>query len=192
MITGVVGFEWWLEEMTVLFIGATLVIGLVNRTSERHLVSQFIRGAEMLLSAAFIVGIARGITIVLNDGRVSDSILYYSAGFVGTFPPALFVVMLLGLFIVLTLFISSSSGMAVLTMPILGALAVIVNVPGEEIVNSYLYGMGVMGFITPTGLILPSLAMANVSLNVWWAFIRKLLLILTLICMAALVIGVYF
>jgi len=99
---------------------------------------------------------------------------------------------LLGLYILFTLFISSTSGMAVLTMPIIGALAIIVNVPGREIVNTYLYGMGIMGFITPTGLILPALALSNVSLKAWWRFIYPLLIILIVLCAAFLIAGIYF
>ena len=104
---------------------------------------------------------------------------------------ALFIVLLLALYMVFTLFISSSSGMAVLTMPIIGALAIIVNVPGREIVNTYLYGMGIMGFMTPTGLILPSLALVNVSLKAWWKFIYPLLIMLFILCAFFLVIGIF-
>ncbi|HNN30890.1 MAG TPA: hypothetical protein PKJ70_03250, partial [Chitinophagaceae bacterium] len=93
--------------------------------------------------------------------------------------------------IILTLFISSSSGMAVLTMPILGALALIVHVPGREIVNSYLYGMGIMGFITPTGLFLPSISMVNISTKTWFKFITPFLVILFILCAIALLIGIY-
>ena len=106
-------------------------------------------------------------------------------------PPAIFIVVLLALFMVFTLFISSSSGMAVLTMPIMGALAIIVNVPGREIVNTYLFGMGIMGFMTPTGLILPSLALVNVSLKAWWRFIYPLLIMLFILCAAFLVTGIF-
>jgi uncharacterized ion transporter superfamily protein YfcC len=141
---------------------------------------------------AFIVGVARGVTIVLNDGHISDSILHYSSKLVGNMPPALFIVMLLLLYIMFTLFISSTSGMAVLTMPIIGALAIMVNVPGREIVNAYLFGMGIMGFITPTGLILPSLALVNVSLKAWWQFIYPLLIILMLLSVIFLITGIYF
>jgi len=140
---------------------------------------------------AFIVGVARGVTIVLNNGHISDSILFYSAKLVSGMPPSLFIVVLLILYMGFTLFIASSSGMAVLTMPIIGGLAVIVNVPGREIVNTYLYGMGIMGFLTPTGLILPSLALANVSLKAWWKFIYPLLIILFILCALFLVIGIY-
>jgi uncharacterized ion transporter superfamily protein YfcC len=141
---------------------------------------------------AFIVGVARGVTIILNNGHISDSILYYSANLVSGMPPAAFNVVLLIVYIFFTLFISSSSGMAVLTMPIIGGLAVIVNVPGREIVNSYLFGMGIMGFITPTGLILPSLAMAHVSMKAWWKFIYPLLIMLFALCALFLIIGIYF
>jgi uncharacterized ion transporter superfamily protein YfcC len=106
-------------------------------------------------------------------------------------PPSLFIIVLLVLFIIFTLFISSSSGMAVLTMPIIGGLAVIVGVPGREIVNTYLFGMGIMGFMTPTGLILPSLALVNVSLKAWWKFIYPLLIILFILCTIFLIIGIH-
>ena len=191
MIGGVVFLDWWLLEMSTLFLGSSIVLGVLLRMNEKVFVRQFIRGAESLLSVAFIVGVARGVTIMLNDGHISDSVLYYAAKLVGNMPPAIFVVMLLALFMVFTLFISSSSGMAVLTMPIMGALAIIVHVPGREIVNTYLYGMGLMGFMTPTGLILPSLALVNVSLKAWWKFIYPLLIMLFICCAAFLIAGIF-
>jgi uncharacterized ion transporter superfamily protein YfcC len=191
MIVGVVSYEWWLMEMTTLFFASSILIALILRLKETDFISQFIRGAEGLLAVGFIVGVARGVTVVLNEGNISDSIIYYAAGFAGTMPPALFIIVLMLLFMLFTLFISSSSGMAVLTMPIMGSLAVLVNVPGREIVNAYLFGMGIMGFITPTGLILPSLALANIGIKTWWRFIAPLLLILTLVCGTLLVVGIY-
>jgi uncharacterized ion transporter superfamily protein YfcC len=191
MIAAVIFFDWWLVEITTLFFGASLLLFFITNLKENEFIHQFIKGAESLLSVAFIVGIARGVTIILNEGNISDSLLYYTSNLIGTLPPALFIIILLGLFIFLTLFISSSSGMAVLTMPILGALALIIHVPGREIVNSYLYGMGIMGFITPTGLFLPSLAMVNVSAKTWFKFITPFLVILFFLCAIALLIGIY-
>lgn len=191
MITGVVWFDWWLTEMSALFLAAAIIIAIIERVNEKKFLSQFIKGAESLLGVAFIVGVARGVTIILNNGHISDSILFYSAKLVSGMPPAAFIVVLLMLYMVFTLFISSSSGMAVLTMPVIGGLAVIVNVPGREIVNTYLFGMGIMGFLTPTGLILPSLALTNVSLKAWWKFIYPLLIILFILCAIFLVAGIY-
>ncbi len=192
MIAGVVWFGWWLIEMSTLFLGSAVLLAVILKLNEKDFITQFIQGAKELLSVAFIVGVARGVTLVLNEGHISDSILYYAAQLVGHMPPSLFIVMLLGLYMVFTLFISSSSGMAVLTMPIIGALAIIVNVPGREIVNSYLFGMGIMGFITPTGLILPALALANVSFKAWWKFIYPLMLILIGVCAVCLIAGIRF
>lgn len=192
MITGVVAFDWWLLEMTALFLASSILLAVVIKLKESDFIRQFIAGAESLLSVAMIVGVARGVGIILNEGRISDTILFYSANLAGSMPPVLFIVLMLALYMVFTLFISSSSGMAVLTMPIMGALAVLVNVPGREIVNAYLFGMGIMSFITPTGLILPSLALVNVGFKTWWRFIYPLLIILFIICAICLSIGIFY
>lgn len=191
MICGVVFLGWWTLEMSALFLGATILIAVVARMDEKTVTTEFIKGAESLLSVAFIVGIARGVTVVLNEGHISDSILYYSANIVQGMPPALFIILLMLFYIVFSLFIQSSSGMAVLTMPIIGALAIIVNIPGREIVNSYMIGMGIMSFVAPTGMILPSLALVNVSFKTWLKFITPLLFVLIIVGSAFLIIGIY-
>ncbi|MBC8138852.1 MAG: YfcC family protein, partial [Fibrella sp.] len=76
-----------------------------------------------------------------------------------TSPPAVFILLLFVFFFFFSLVITSTSGMAVLTMPIMGTLAVLINIPGSEIVNAYLYGMNLMLFISPTAMLLPSLAL---------------------------------
>ena len=191
MVAGVVLLDWWLLEMTTLFLASSILLAVILRLKESVFIKQFIAGAESLLSVAMIVGVARGVTIILNEGHISDSILFYSAKLAGSMPPVLFIVLMLALYMLFTLFISSSSGMAVLTMPIMGALAVLVNVPGREIVNAYLFGMGIIGFITPTGLILPALALVNVSFKAWWRFIYPLMIMLFIICAVCLSIGIF-
>ncbi|RYY90251.1 MAG: YfcC family protein [Chitinophagaceae bacterium] len=191
MIFGVVKLDWWLPEMTALFLGSALLLGLILRLPEKKFVASFLKGAEELLSVAFIVGIARGVTIVLNDGAISDTILYGTSQGLGGMSPAVFILLMFALYILFTLFISSSSGMAVLTMPIMGALGLMAGVPGREMVNAYLFGMGIMGFLTPTGLILPSLALVNVSFKAWWKFIRMLIVWLMLLCVIFLLVGIY-
>ena len=191
MIAGVVFLDWWTTEMSALFLASSILIALITRMNEKIFTREFIKGSESLLSVAFIIGVARGVTIILNEGHVSDSILYYTANMVQGMQPAIFILLLLVFYIVFSIFIQSTSGMAVLTMPIIGALAILVNVPGREIVNSYMYGMCLMSFLAPTGLILPSLAMVNISLKTWVKFIMPLLIAFTIIAMGALVIGIY-
>lgn len=190
LIAGVVLFNWWLPEMSALFLASSILVALIARMGEKKFISLFVKGAEELLAVAFIIGTARGVTIMLNEGNISDSILYYASNMVDHLPPSMFIVIMLFVYMIFTLFIASTSGMAVVTMPIMGSLAVMSGVPGREIVNSYLFGMGIMGMVTPTGLLLPSLALVNVSPKAWWKFIRPLLLMLILLCIVFLVIGV--
>jgi uncharacterized ion transporter superfamily protein YfcC len=192
MIYGVSALGWWFEEMTALFLIAALLMGFLQRVGDSAFVDAFIQGAKDLLGVAFIIGVARGITIVMNDGRISGSILNAASDAVSGTSGLVFLPILMAVFFVLTLFISSSSGMALVTMPIMGALANVVGVPSEEIVNAYLFGFGLMTFITPSGLILPSLSMVNVSYSTWLKFVWPLLVILGIVGIIILSIGYLF
>jgi uncharacterized ion transporter superfamily protein YfcC len=171
-------------------LGVGKVVGILRGGGEKRFVSDFVRGAESLLGVSLIIGIARGATIVMNEGQISGTLLQYASAAVSGMPGPAFIVALMLVFSGLTLFISSSSGMAVLTMPIMGALASVVGVPSEQIVNAYLYGFGIMSFITPVGLILPSLAMVGVSYATWLRFVTPLLGVLAVIAAVFLVAGV--
>jgi len=189
MIYGVSALGWWFEEMTALFLIAALLMGFLQRVGDSVFVDAFIQGARDLLGVAFIIGVARGITIVMNDGRISGSILNAASDAVSGTSGLVFLPVLMAVFFVLALFISSSSGMALVTMPIMGALANVVGVPSEEIVNAYLFGFGLMTFITPSGLILPSLSMVNVNYGTWLKFMWPLMCILGVVGIIILSIG---
>jgi uncharacterized ion transporter superfamily protein YfcC len=191
MIGGIVFFNWWTIEMSAMFLSAALLVGIINRMNEKLFVSDFIKGMQGLLSVALIVGLARGVTIILNEGFVSDSILFYASSIVQHFSPVFFILLLLLFYFLFTFLISSSSGMAVLTMPIIAGLAIIVNVPGREVVNAYLFGMGVMFLITPTGSVFPALTMIQVSYKAWLKFIMPLIMILLLLSSVFLIVGIY-
>lgn len=190
MIFGVSRLGWWFEEMTTLFLGAAILVGILRGGGEKAFTAAFVKGAESLLGVALIIGIARGVTVILNDGQISGTLLFYSAQGVEGMPGTAFIVALMLVFAGLSLFISSSSGMAVLTMPIMGSLATVVGVPSEQIVNAYLYGFGIMQLLAPTGMILPSLAMVDVPFSTWIRFVTPLMLMLALLAAAFLAVGV--
>ena len=181
MIIGVSQWGWWFGEMTAQFLVAAVVIAVLQRCGEEAFVRHFIAGARDLLGVAFIIGIARGVSFILNDGQIAGTILHYATDLVRGMLPMLFLPMLMLVFGVLSLFIASSSGMAVLTMPIIGALASVVGVEGHSVVSAYLFGMGIMSLITPTGLILPSLAMVNVNYKQWLRFCMPLVVIFSVV-----------
>ncbi|HVX28600.1 MAG TPA: hypothetical protein VHB70_19780 [Parafilimonas sp.] len=189
MIIGIVFFNWWTTEMSALFFGSAILIGLIHRMKEKTFVSEFISGAQNLLGVAFIVGLARGVTVILNDGLVADSILFYTSNLVQHFSPAVFLIGVMVFYFFFSVLVSSSSGMAVLTMPIIGALALLMNIPGREIVNSYMWGIGIMFLISPTGSVFPALLMVQVSYKAWLKFIMPFIIIMLVLSAVFLLIG---
>lgn len=189
MVTGVVRWHWWLTEMTIVFFVSAMIIGFVAKLSEKIFVEKFVDGAAGLLGVSLVIGFARGVTIILSEGLISDTLVYQAAKWFEHLPPSLFITLVFILFLGLTLFIASTSSMAVLTMPILGALAVLVNVPGREVVNAYIFGMGLMNVVSPVNLALPSLALVGLSYRTWVKFSWPLLVILAVVCLLALFIG---
>ncbi|UAM99573.1 YfcC family protein [Polaribacter litorisediminis] len=191
MVYGVISLDWWFLEMTgVFFVGAVL-IGFLCRINETIFVNTFIKGASELLSVAFIIGLARGVTILMEDGLISDTLLYYASSFTDGMNKGLFINAIMFVYSGLAFFIPSSSGMAVLTMPIMSPLADTVSLGREHIVNAYLLGIGLFNFINPTGLVLASLAMIKVGYDKWLKFIIPLVLILIGTSMIFLTISVY-
>ncbi len=190
MIYGVSSLEWWFLEMTTVFFAGAVCIGFVQGAGERTFVKSFVSGSADLLSVALIIGIARGITVLMEQGQISDTLLYYSSVAVDGMPKPLFINLLYFLYIGLALFISSSSGMAVLTMPVFAPLADVVGIDREIIVNAYQFGQGVFAFISPTGLILASLTVVNVGYNKWLRFVLPLVGILFLMAMISLTLSV--
>ena len=191
MIYGVSNLEWWFLEMTAIFFVGSILVGIIAWIKETTFVDQFVKGANDLLSVALIIGLARGITVLMDDGLISDTLLYYSSGAVEGMPKGIFINVLMFLYAGLSFFIPSSSGMAVLTMPIMAPLADVVNIGREFVVNAYQYGMGLMAFITPTGLILASLTMVKVGYDKWLRWVMPLLIILTIFTMIVLTVSVY-
>ena len=170
MVYGVKELGWWFEEMTALFIFVTFIMIFFAKLSEKEFVGEFMAGASDLLGVAIIIGLARGVTIIMENGMISDTILNSLSGAVSNMNGVIFSTFIFFVYIILGFFISSSSGLAVLSMPIMAPLADVVGINRDIIVSAYQFGQGIMSFITPTGLILASLAMVNVTYDKWLKF----------------------
>ncbi len=191
MIYGVSFLGWWFVEMTTTFLVGAILIGIIGKIKETVFVEVFAKGAASLLSVAFIVGIARGVTIIMEDGLISDTILYHASTITEGMNKGVFTNVMLFIYGGLSFFMPSSSGMAVLTMPIMSPLADTVNIGRETIVNTYQYGMGLFYLINPTSLILAALAIVKIGFNKWLQFIMPLLFLLLITTMILLTISVY-
>ncbi|MEE9407782.1 MAG: YfcC family protein [Polaribacter sp.] len=191
MVYGVISLDWWFLEMTGVFFVGALLIGFLCRINETVFVDTFIKGASELLSVAFIIGLARGVTILMEDGLISDTLLFYASSFTDGMNKGFFINSIMFVYSGLAFFIPSSSGMAVLTMPIMSPLADTVSLGREHVVNAYLLGIGLFNFINPTGLVLASLAMIKVGYDKWLKFVIPLVIILAVVSMIFLTISVY-
>ncbi len=121
---------------------------------------------------------------------VSDTILYFFSNLVMGMNKNIFIVMMLFIYLILGFFIPSTSGMAVLSIPIMAPLADSVGIGRDAVISAYVYGQGLMAFITPTGLALASLAMVNVTYNKWLKLILPFMGILVVFCILMLILQV--
>lgn len=191
MVYGVSNLDWWFLEMTSVFFVGAVLIGIICKIDETIFVNTFIKGANDLLGVAFIIGLARGVTILMQDGLISDTLLFYASSLTEGMSKGIFINTMFFTYTGLTFFIPSSSGMAVLTMPIMAPLADTVAIGREHVVNAYLLGNGIFNFINPTGLILASLAVVKVGFDKWLKFVMPLIGILALVSIIFLTIMVY-
>ena len=123
MIWGVSSGGWWMAEMSALFLASAMLVGVIGRLGEEGFTTTFVDGARSLLGVALIIGVARGIVVVMDAGRITDTILHHSAQAVDGMAPAALVIVLYWIEVALSFFVPSSSGLAVLTMPIMAPLA---------------------------------------------------------------------
>ncbi|QCE43022.1 YfcC family protein [Psychroserpens sp. NJDZ02] len=191
MIYGVVALEWWFVEMTSVFLVGSILIGVIAKIKETEFIETFVKGAGDLLGVALIIGIARGVTVIMADGLISDTLLYYASSMTEGMNKGLFASAMTAIYAGLSFFIPSSSGMAVLTMPIMSPLADSVGVGRELVVNAYQYGLGLFYFINPTGLILASLAVVKVGFNKWIKFVMPLFIVLIIFTLVVMTVSSY-
>ncbi len=175
MIWGVSSQGWWFDEMSTLFLAVGIVSIFLSNLGEKKAVTTFLAGAADLVSVALIIGVARGINLIMDNGMISDTLLFNASNTISNMNGILFSSVQMILFSFLGIFIPSSSGLATLSMPIVAPLADTVNLGRDVVVSAYNYGQGWMSFITPTGLILATLEMVDVSYDKWLKFILPLM-----------------
>ena len=175
MIYGVMNLDWWFEEMSTLFLIVGILLMILSGLGEQKAVNSFLDGAADLVSVALIIGVARAINIILDDGMISDTLLYNASNIISGMNGVLFSTVQMVLFSFLGIFIPSSSGLATLSMPIIAPLADTVSIGRDVVVSAYNFGQGWMAIIAPTGLILATLEMVDVSYNKWIKFILPLM-----------------
>lgn len=179
LIYGVSVLGWWMGEMSALFLASSILVGLIARMGEHEFVDTFIDGARDLLGVALIIGVARGIVVVMDAGKITDTILFWSEQAVSGLGTIAFINVMFWLEVALSFFVPSSSGLAVLTMPIMAPLADFSNVARDAVVTAYQSANGLVNLVNPTfAVVMGGLAIGRVSYDRWLRFTWPLLIIL--------------
>ena len=186
MIWGVSSLGWWFQEAAAMFFGIAIIIMLLSGLSEKEAVNGFISGASEVVGVTLIIGLARAINIIMENGMISDTLLFYSSNVVAEMGKGLFSIAMLLIFAFLGIFIPSTSGLAVLSMPILAPLADTVGLSRAVVVDAFSWGQGVILFITPTGLIFVVLQIVGIPYNKWLKFVMPLMVIIIILIISIL------
>jgi uncharacterized ion transporter superfamily protein YfcC len=187
MVWGVASQGWWMAEMSALFLASSIAVGLVAWLGEKPFTTAFVDGARDLLGVALVIGLARGIVVIMDQGKITDTILHTFEGWITGMPDVAFVNALFATEGLLSLLVPSTSGLAVLSMPILAPLSDFAGVPRHLAVTAFQTAIGITNLVTPTyAVVVGALAIGRVPYQRWVRFIWPLMLMLTVLSMASL------
>ena len=182
LIVGVTCWDWYLPEITGLFLGMGIICGIIGGFSANRIAEELLAGAKDILSAALVVGFASGIIVLLQDGKVVDSILHaMQEGLDGTGRAGSLTAMY-GIQALINFVIPSATAKAAITIPIMAPFADMVGVSRQAMVLAFQFGDGFTNMLTPTsGVLIAALAMARIPYPAWVKWIWKMVLVLLLL-----------
>ena len=190
MVWGVLAKGWYTQEISMIFMMIGIFGGIAGGLKQDEIADSFIDGSKDLIYAALVIGFARAIVIVAQDGRIIDTILNAAANLLGGLPKVIFVNLMMFVQNVISFFVPSSSGHAALTIPIMAPLSDLVGVSRQNIITAYQFGTGITNFITPTnGVLMACLAMAKIPWAKFVKFVLPLIITLWVIGIIALTVG---
>ncbi|MCP4166687.1 MAG: YfcC family protein [Chloroflexi bacterium] len=184
--------NWWFGEFTALFLGFAILIGIVGRLGEKSTSEIFIDGARDMLGVALIIAVARGVSVIMSNGLIVDTVLSWAEAAVGGLGGVAFINITHLLYLPLGFLIPSSSGLATVTMPIMAPLADIAGVDRSLVVTAYQSASGMLNLINPTfAVVMGGLALARIRYDKWLRFVLPLLILLLILYAVVLSIGAF-
>jgi uncharacterized ion transporter superfamily protein YfcC len=189
-VYGAVQYSWGFDQMSALFLLMGIAVGLLGGLGVTGTSNAFVEGFRSMAFAAMVIGLARAIFVVLDQGRIVDTIIHAMVTPLQQLPASLFAVGMSVVQTVIALPVPSSSGRAVLTMPILVPMSDLLGLSRQVTVLAYQYGPGIAGQIAPTdGALMAILALAGVSYERWLKFCVPLCGALFVMSLAAVVVA---
>ena len=188
LIYGMLALGWGFNHISAEFFVVAILVGVIGGMSIDKTLITYTEGFKELTYAGMIVGLAYGISLVLKEGLIIDSIIYGLFTPLQHVPPVLSSIGMMGSQALLHVVVPSYSGQAVLTMPILAPLSDLIGLSRDVCVMAFQYGAILMDLIVPTnGALMAVIAIAGISYNEWVKFLVKRLLLVYAFCIAVLV-----
>ena len=175
-LTGSALGSWWFSELAIWFVIMSVIIGLVYQMKEQEIVSAFMNGAADMVGVALVIGVSKGISVMMSTTGLDNYVLSSASSLLSGMSPIVFTIVAFIIYMVLSFFVPSTSGLAGLSMPIFGPLAVSLGFSSEVIISIFSAGSGLVNLVTPTsGVIMGALAIAKVDYASWVKFVSKVL-----------------
>jgi uncharacterized ion transporter superfamily protein YfcC len=192
LVFGIIVWEWYLVELSALFFGLGVATAFIARLGADETAKVFGIGAAELSMTALLIGFARSIALLMEDGQVLHTIVHGLSVPLSAVGPELAALGMLVTQSALNLFVPSGSGQAFVTMPLMAPLSDLVGVTRQTAVLAYQLGDGLMNMVVPTNPVLMGiLGLAGIPYDRWFRFIGPLLLKLLLVSAAFLVFAVW-
>ena len=192
LVVGIWFYDWYLVELGAMFLGLAILAGLISGIGVNKTASEFGSGAAELTTTALLIGFARAIALLLEDGAVLHTVVNGLAAPLTLVGAELSAVGMLFIQSILNFFIPSGSGQAFVTMPLMAPIGDLVGVSRQIAVLAFQFGDGLMNMIVPTNPVLMGiLGLAGISYDRWLKFIFPVILKLLVVCAAGLVVAVW-
>ncbi|MGX7014992.1 YfcC family protein [Vagococcus silagei] len=188
VITGNSFGDWYFGDLAIWFFIMAIIIAVANRFPEKEIIDTFVAGAADMLSVVLIIVVARGAAVLMQATHLDLFILDRASGLLKTLPAVAFVIGAYILYLLLSFLIPSTSGLAYVSIPIMGALAKEVGLSPDVMVIIFASGCGLINLITPTsGVVMGGLQISRVNYSTWTKFMAKPIIIIGLINLAILI-----
>jgi uncharacterized ion transporter superfamily protein YfcC len=175
--------DWYFPELAALFVVMALVVGLIGGLGEKGITDMVVKGAGDFIGVGLIIVLARGVTVIMNNSEITDTILHSMENIVEDTSSGVFGALMFLINLPLAFLVPSTSGHATLAIPILAPLADFAGVSRAMVVTAYQSASGVVNLITPTSaVVMGGLALAKVRYDEYLRFMGPLILILLVLC----------
>ncbi len=181
---------WWFPELSALFFFSAVLIGILFGLSEVEIAESFVAGSGDLLGVSFIIAISRGITVLMNSGKITGTILHWGERALAGTSSAGFILLIYLIYLPLSILIPSTSGLATLSIPIMTPLGQFAGVKSSLIITAFQSASGLINLVTPTAaVVMGALALGHVPYDRWLRFVWKPLLLFFLLTAALLILA---